>query len=46
MFLRLTKENPLKAISKEYNIEFRCSYLLSNMNLKKFIENTPKDSLF
>lgn len=37
----IDKRKPLKAISKEFNIEFRCSYLLSNMNLKKFIENTP-----
>lgn len=37
----IDKRKPLKAISKDFNIEFRCSYLLSNMNLKKFIENTP-----
>lgn len=37
----IDKRKPLKAISKVFNIEFRCSYLLSNMNLKKFIENTP-----
>lgn len=37
----IDKRKPLKAISKDFNIEFRCSYLLSNMNLKKFVENTP-----
>lgn len=37
----IDKRKPLKGISKDFNIEFRCSYLLSNMNLKKFIENTP-----
>ena len=37
----IDKRKPLKAISKDFNIEFRCSYLLSNMNLEKFIENTP-----
>lgn len=37
----IDKRKPLKAISKDFNIEFRCSYILSNMNLKKFIENTP-----
>lgn len=42
----IDKRKPLKAISKEYNIEFRCSYLLSNMNLKKFIENTPNAHYF
>lgn len=42
----IDKRKPLKAISKEFNIEFRCSYLLSNMNLKKFIENTPKAHYF
>lgn len=30
---------PLK-VASEY-IEFRCSYMLSNMSLEKFIENTP-----
>lgn len=40
------KRKPLKAISKDFNIEFRCSYLLSNMNLKKFIENTPNAHYF
>lgn len=34
----IDKRKPLKSISKDFNIEFRCSYLLSNMNLKKFIE--------
>ena len=42
----IDKRKPLKAVSKEYNIEFRCSYLLSNMNLKKFIENTPNAHYF
>lgn len=42
----IDKRKPLKAISKEFNIEFRCSYLLSNMNLKKFIENTPNAHYF
>ena len=42
----IDKRNPLKAISKDFNIEFRCSYLLSNMNLKKFIENTPNAHYF
>lgn len=42
----IDKRKPLKAISKDYNIEFRCSYLLSNMNLKKFIENTPNAHYF
>lgn len=42
----IDKRKPLKAISKDFNIEFRCSYLLSNMNLKKFIENTPKAHYF
>lgn len=37
----IDKRKPLKAISHDFNMEFRCSYLLSNMNLKKFIENTP-----
>lgn len=40
------KRKPLKAVSKDFNIEFRCSYLLSNMNLKKFIENTPNAHYF
>lgn len=42
----IDKRKPLKAISKDFNIEFRCSYLLSNMNLKKFIENTPNAHYF
>lgn len=42
----IDKRKPLKAISKDFNIEFRCSYLLSNMNLKKFIENTPDAHYF
>ena len=42
----IDKRKPLKAISKEFNIEFRCSYLLSNMNLEKFIENTPNAHYF
>lgn len=42
----IDKRKPLKAISKDFNIEFRCSYLLSNMNLKKFIENTPNAHFF
>lgn len=42
----IDKRKPLKAISKNFNIEFRCSYLLSNMNLKKFIENTPNAHYF
>ena len=42
----IDKRRPLKAISKDFNIEFRCSYLLSNMNLKKFIENTPNAHYF
>lgn len=42
----IDKRKPLKAISKEFNIEFRCSYLLSNMNLNKFIENTPNAHYF
>lgn len=42
----IDKRKPLKAISKEYNIEFRCSYFLSNMNLEKFIENTPNAHYF
>ena len=42
----IDKRKPLKAISKDFNIEFRCSYLLSNMNLKKFIENTPNSHYF
>lgn len=42
----IDKRKPLKAISKDFNIEFRCSYLLSNMNLKKFIENTPNVHYF
>lgn len=42
----IDKRKPLKAISKDFNIEFRCSYLLSNMNLKKFIENTPNAQYF
>lgn len=42
----IDKRKPLKAISKEFNIEFRCSYLLSNMNLKKFIENIPNAHYF
>lgn len=40
------KRKPLKAVSKDFNIEIRCSYLLSNMNLKKFIENTPNAHYF
>lgn len=42
----IDKRKPLKAISKDFNIEFRCSYLLSNMNLEKFIENTPNAHYF
>lgn len=42
----IDKRKPLKALSKDFNIEFRCSYLLSNMNLKKFIENTPNAHYF
>lgn len=42
----IDKRKPLKAVSKDFNIEFRCSYLLSNMNLKKFIENTPNAHYF
>lgn len=42
----IDKRKPLKSISKDFNIEFRCSYLLSNMNLKKFIENTPNAHYF
>lgn len=42
----IDKRKPLKAESKDFNIEFRCSYLLSNMNLKKFIENTPNAHYF
>lgn len=42
----IDKRKPLKAISKDFNIEFRCSYLLSNMNLKKFIENIPNAHYF
>lgn len=42
----IDKRKPLKAISKDFNIEFRCSYLLSNMNLNKFIENTPNAHYF
>lgn len=42
----IDKRKPLTAISKDFNIEFRCSYLLSNMNLKKFIENTPNAHYF
>lgn len=42
----IDKRKPLKAISRDFNIEFRCSYLLSNMNLKKFIENTPNAHYF
>lgn len=42
----IDKRKPLKAISKDFNIEFRCSYILSNMNLKKFIENTPNAHYF
>ena len=42
----IDKRKPLKAVSKDFNIEFRCSYLLSNMNLKKFIENTPDAHYF
>lgn len=42
----IDKRKPLKATSILYNIEFRCSYFLSNMNLKKFIENTPNAHYF
>ena len=42
----IDKRKPLKAVSKDFNIEFRCSYLLSNMNLKKFIEYTPNAHYF
>ena len=30
-----TKHKPMKAISKKYNIEFRCSYMMSNCALAK-----------
>lgn len=33
------KRLPLK-IMTDYGVEFRCSYMLSNMNLKKFCENS------
>lgn len=36
-----TDSHKVLKCSNDY-FEFRCSYRLSNMNLKKFIENTPK----
>lgn len=33
------KDKPVKILTEE-GFEFRCSYILSNMNLKKFCENT------
>lgn len=39
MFLK-GKRNPLKCVA-DHAIEYRDSYALSNMNLRKFCENTP-----
>lgn len=35
------KRKPIKLLLSDYGIELRCSYILSNMSLAKFLENTP-----